>query len=328
MDEEILLFIRNKDSKDVEVRISQHSTILNLKEKIENEIHCFVEQQKLIFRGKILNNDLSLGYYGISNNSIIYIVITPEKIHNVSNPRFLIEKVKTLLQQIKSTKIHKRTKIVSEIKEILEKPTMIAFISFSKEAAEIAKEATEQIKMYYVEPEVEKSQLLAQQTDISLNQIEASSDGLRTLQHFYEEELEDTEIKYAIYADDAEEEEYEYLTIPLNSPSYPTIVPEKPKEISHTPLPALSQPISMFNPFSYTNFGQQSTNTRYDLYNDDFWSEKDMKKYMKQKYSQQIAILKYLGFEDEQNIIKALGETNGNVQLAYQILQNQVVFSH
>ena len=327
MDGDIFIYVRCKDRKDLKVRASIFETVLDLKLKIEVETNFNSDQQKVVFKGKILENSFTLGYYGITNDSIIFLVLTPMKNPTMSNPRTLIQRIKTLLAELKTATHLKRTKILAEIKEILEKPTLIAFLSFSKDAADIAKEASEEIKTFSAETETEKSQLLAQQTDIALNQIEGSSDGLRTLQHFYEEELEENESEYAIYADDGEEEDFEYLSIPFNQPSFPTIIPDKPSKIPKQPLPTLSQPISMLNaiPFSYN---QQPLTTRYDLYNDDFWSEKDMKKYMKQKYSQQIAILKYLGFEDEQNIIKALGETNGNVQLAYQILQNQVVFSH
>jgi transcriptional regulator with GAF, ATPase, and Fis domain len=40
------------------------------------------------------------------------------------------------------------------------------------------------------------------------------------------------------------------------------------------------------------------------------------------KFSKEVAVLKHMGFNDEDRIVRALCETNGNVKLAAQLLEN------
>ena len=52
----------------------------------------------------------------------------------------------------------------------------------------------------------------------------------------------------------------------------------------------------------------------------------DINQSLCQKFASQIEILKKMGFDDERNILEALGETNGNVQKAAKILQNKFYY--
>ena len=55
----------------------------------------------------------------------------------------------------------------------------------------------------------------------------------------------------------------------------------------------------------------------------EFSPQDDYDQNLSLKFAPQVEILKTMGFKDEHWIIKALGETNGNVQKAAKLLQNK-----
>ena len=62
------------NSRDIEVEVESKSTVLKLKEIIEEKIGIKVKVQKLIFAGKLLEDAKQLSFYGVQKESAIYLI--------------------------------------------------------------------------------------------------------------------------------------------------------------------------------------------------------------------------------------------------------------
>ena len=302
--DEVFLTIKLSGEPSFHVRCSILSTVLELKELISKHSGLLENQQRLVFNGKILNDNLTLSFYNIKDKSTIYLVPTKRSSSPHSNPKMMIEKLKNLLNDLHETSpIKARTKI-NEIRNLITNPLLLSFAAISSEALEIIEEA--QIEIDDIEQDADdiSTQYIAQANDTALNQIESSADGLRTLTAILDDDKKEDTIPYDCCYDE------------------PTVICPKPTKISDSPLPTLSQTkIVPSNSFYILPTGDEC---HYEFSNEDFWCETDFKRYMKQKYAQQVAMLKDMGFDDEQIVLQALGETGGNVLLAFQILQSRI----
>ena len=332
MEPNIRIVMRLKGKKDFNVTMSKGDRVLDLKQKVMEITNFLPEQQRLVFAGRVLNDELSLSFYKIINGSSIYIVPKKLEKNTIKNPKLIIAHAKSLLSEVSTANKTRASQIHEELREIITDPVLNAFIPLSNEAANVIEEARQELEYQAEEASEENTRCIAQQADTALNQIEGSYDGLRVLQQLYDDDdSNDGESKSGLYKTIDEEEEDELsddycddgLLTDAVSYDEPTLIPKKPERISELPLPMMrNQSIQSTLPFILPT-GEAFN---YELSNDDFWCENDFKKYVMQKYSQQVAILKKMGFDDEQNIIQALSETNGNVQLASQILRNHIFF--
>ena len=304
--EEISLTIRLSSGDSFAVSCGAMSTVLELKEIISRRTGFLENQQRLVYKGKILSDNLSLSFYQIQNNATLFMVPVKRSPAKHQNPKEIIEKLRKLTNEIRIAPPNKVAQIANEIRDLTTNSFLLSYASINSEALQIIEEAQNEIEEAEQDVDSESAQYIAQANDITMNQIESSADGLRTLTSLLEEDLKEDAEKYDFTFDE------------------PTVVSEKPAKISDSPLPLLSQAkISTSSSYYILPTGQEF---RYDLSDEDFWCETDFKRYIKQKYAQQVEMLKDMGFEDEQTILQALGETGGNVLLAFQILQSRLFF--
>lgn len=68
---EIMLTIRTVQDRKIEFYVLPHSTVLSLKMKIASALNVDVEHQRLLFSGKMLEDDASLEYYDITHRNTL-----------------------------------------------------------------------------------------------------------------------------------------------------------------------------------------------------------------------------------------------------------------
>ena len=69
------IFIKTLTGKSIHVSFDQGMTILSIKQHITELEQIPVEQQRLIFSGKQLEDDKTLGYYNIPSGSTVHLVL-------------------------------------------------------------------------------------------------------------------------------------------------------------------------------------------------------------------------------------------------------------
>lgn len=71
---EINLTIKCSNADKVEVKIEDNSTVFNLKEKIGAALNLTPQQQRLIYKGKVLKDESTLDFYKILDGHTVHMV--------------------------------------------------------------------------------------------------------------------------------------------------------------------------------------------------------------------------------------------------------------
>lgn len=62
--------------KDMEIQLEPNATVMDLKLEIESKESIAAQQQKLVYNGRVLNNDTELlKNQNLQNNSVVHMVI-------------------------------------------------------------------------------------------------------------------------------------------------------------------------------------------------------------------------------------------------------------
>jgi ubiquitin C len=71
------IFVKFLSGKTITLNVKETDTLLNIKEKIKDMEGFTIDKQKLVYAGKILeDDDKSLPHYKIQHNSMVHIVLT------------------------------------------------------------------------------------------------------------------------------------------------------------------------------------------------------------------------------------------------------------
>ena len=69
------IFIKTLQGKTMTVNVNDEDTIESIKQKILDKEGIPIEQQRLVFNGKQLEDDQTVGGYNLENNSNIHLVL-------------------------------------------------------------------------------------------------------------------------------------------------------------------------------------------------------------------------------------------------------------
>ncbi|EAY04280.1 Ubiquitin family protein [Trichomonas vaginalis G3] len=303
MEGTLTLTVRLGKSDTYTVNAWSSDTVNTVKELLVEKTSLQPNQMRLVFAGKVLSDEITLQFYEIVDGSKLYLVPDRNAMKTRQNPKQMIIELRALIKESQVAHPSTLRRILRQLKELISNSLLLSFASISSEAFEAIEDAQSEIEKIERVVNDESSQYLAQTADSTITQIESTSDGLRTLQAIYNDGMYDME----------NHEEY----IPFEI----TIIPDPTEAPSEEPLPSLYNDRLIDNTSTISqipeNYDEDYDNSK--LYN---------RNLIRQKYAQQVAILKQMGFVDEQFILQALGESNGNIQMAVQILQNKSYFPY
>ena len=313
----ILIRVKTSTERPFVIRASKSDTIQSIKERITTKTGLYPYQQRLIYKGMVLTDELTIGFYGISQNQTLYLAPIKNKQLVNQKPEEKLRKLVTLMQQLDVASPYKFNEIVNEMKELVEDPILKGYARLDQRVADAIQSANDLMDSVDRPQSRQAEQYLARTTDYALSLVESAPDGLRMLQSIIDD-----------YSSDEE-------------PSYnnkPTHIEYRPRIMSK-PLPPLKGTKSIFQSSAYRTLQTRKEFTRTprdckispsisltDSHEFDEFLDipfhNDSNENLSQKFASQVEILKKMGFDDERNILQALGETNGNVQKAAKLLQN------
>ena len=209
--------------------ISNEAMVLEVKERLAKKIQIPVNQQKLIFNGKILTDEISLGHYGIKSGSVIYSLISQSKKKGVK-PSELYESLCCCLYKLLFSFEPKKDELLDQIIELLDKPTLQAYSRINPESKMLMKEALAIVSNLREVNLTNIVSTIAQINDFTISKLEQTTEGIETLKD--------------LFGVDNIQEEFDFIMLPTNIDYEPSI--------SEEPLP---------NPWKSKKWVQYSENT-------------------------------------------------------------------
>ena len=315
----VFLKIKTSTGRPFVIRASKNDTVLSVKERITTKTGLFPQQQRLIYKGLILTDELTIGFYGISQNQTLYLAANKNKQQIHQKPEEKLKRLLSLTQQLEIATASKFNEILTEMKELVEDPILKGYSRLDQRAADAIQAAVETMDTIERPQSRQTEQYLAKTTDYALSLVESAPDGLRMLQSIIDDYSSDDDSSYS---------------------NKPTRVEYRPR-IMTKPLPPLKGSKSIFQSSAIRTFQTRKevihtpreTTKLYSLTDVPEFDElheipfgSDYDQTLSQKFASQVEILKKMGFDDERNILQALGETNGNVQKAAKLLQNKFFY--
>lgn len=308
--------IRQIDGTIMEVQASRIDTIFSIKEQIMRIIFIPPQQQRLVFRGKVLCDDMTLSFYNINPNDTLYLAILKKKDER-PKASTLVSRLLELVNSLPDLSSAKFNLAIDEINSILDHPVLKSTARINPEIQQIIEDATQAVKTTE-RPLSEKTiQFMAQSQDLTYAQFEATPDGYRLLKSVMEEE--------ANQASDSDNRDTGYTNVnyvsKLSEKSLPNCWKKKKNVFQNTALSLTPKNFKSLN-HTYSNYYKRPNEVPKNTWESQA-QKKDPISVLKVKFADQINALKDMGFTDEEIILQALRETGGNVRKAEQLLRNR-----
>ncbi|KAK8882616.1 hypothetical protein M9Y10_045258 [Tritrichomonas musculus] len=308
--------IRQIDGTIMEVQASRIDTIFSIKEQIMRIIFIPPQQQRLVFRGKVLCDDMTLSFYNINPNDTLYLAILKKKDER-PKASTLVSRLLELVNSLPDLSSAKFNLAIDEINSILDHPVLKSTARINPEIQQIIEDATQAVKTTE-RPLSEKTiQFMAQSQDLTYAQFEATPDGYRLLKSVMEEE--------ANQASDSDNRDTGYTNVnyvsKLSEKSLPNCWKKKKNVFQNTALSLTPKNFKSLN-HTYSSYYKRPNEVPKNTWESQA-QKKDPINVLKVKFADQINALKDMGFTDEEIILQALRETGGNVRKAEQLLRNR-----
>jgi hypothetical protein len=290
-----------KDGRVISVESHQYDTVLSVKESLATRTGLYPSQQRLIYAGKILANEMTLGYYGIRTGAQLYFLpVAPTSGQRV-RPYELPNKLITLLNELPNADSRRYTDIVREIRAILKNRTVRASARIDPDISDLLEDAEETLATSERPQSGRMKKCLAQVRDQALDTYDCSISGLNAMKALIDDDSDQPE--------EPQRTNLRYKKTISNQPlPTPWSTPKSKYSVFQTSALGLSQPTTLRSSAElsarHVSFDSRGCGTE------------------KGKFAQQLAALKNMGFNDEEIILEALVQTNGNVQLAAKLLGN------
>jgi hypothetical protein len=261
--------------------VDRCTTVLSLKELISPACGLHPSQQRLVFAGQVLADEMSLDFYRIASGARVYLLPHPRPREDA---RALLRRLTALLSEAGAGG---RGAALAEIEALVGNRRLQALSRIDASAKGALAEAAALVGGPGRAPPARAGDVRARAQDQALTQYEASPEGFRALASLLESEgspdedggFDETEIRPAM-------------------------------RICERPLP---------NPWKEKGGALYASALRLSFGSRD--APRRSPAIAHARFSRQVAALKEMGFSDEDGILRALCETNGNVQLAAERLR-------
>ena len=285
------------------VTCDEYDTVFSLKEAIAAVTGVNPINQRLVFAGKILSDQLSLSFYKIGDGSRVFMVTQyPRK--EKPRPYQMLNRLLSLVEELPTVDASRYREVTSEIDAIIDEPFVRGVARIDSDVRQLLEGAEDALYLSRRPVSRKTKDFVARSHDIIMDQFDACPEGLRIMKGLidadedeYDSEPQVTELNYRSKISER----------PLPNPWGRDRVGIGRRSILKDSALRMSMPIPRreFAPKQKTVTFEGRTNTQ-----------------LKSKFSQQLAALKNMGFHDEKVMLEALSETNGNVQLAAKLLRD------
>jgi hypothetical protein len=262
--------------------VDRFSTVLGLKELIASACGLCPFQQRLVFAGQLLEDEMSLDFYQITNNSRVYLLPIRQ---SRENPRFHLTRLTALISEASASDCRTARAAVAGIKSLLDNPVLVALSRIDDTVKSTLEEADVIVNGFESRRSPDTSDVQARAQDQLMSQFDTSPEGFRAMVSLLESNSESDEERFAD----------------------PTRI-QPAVRICERPLPtpwASKKKSVLYRSALRVSVGAREAPRKSVTFG-----------IAKAKFPQQMAVLKDMGFSDEDRIMQALCETNGNVQLA------------
>ena len=215
---EIDVEVINTAIKPFFLTMKTDDTVFNLRQKISEQIGLTPELLTIVFNGQVLLDDISLGFYKISNKSKIFFTLKKVVVDKKPRPSHLIDQLYKLVSTLLTKPKSKHDTIMLEISELIENPILQAFARLDRDTQQMIDDALmilESIPSYAYS----NYESIAAMNDMTMTQYETTAEGMRALEE-------------AMLNDDDEE----YSSIDDGIFDLPTVITPS-RKISNKPLP-------------------------------------------------------------------------------------------
>jgi hypothetical protein len=268
--------------------VDPYATVSALKQLVAQHSGLMPSQHRLVFNGAVLAGEMSLSHYRIADGSRIYslaVAAPPAR----PRPYQLLNRLWPLLDGLSAPDPARFVDAVCGIRDIIEDPAILSLARIDPVVRDAVDDAAALLAAARRPTSRRTRDFHARCQDQLLDQFEGAPDGMRVLQ--------------AIVDDAGEPEE---------APPEPTRI-RAAARICERPLPnpwaARRKDGALYASAVRLSFGEREPAARRDA---------------RIRFSEEVAALKDMGFRDEERILQALCETNGNVHLAAKLLQSRM----
>jgi hypothetical protein len=287
-----------RDGSSIFILADRFDPVLKLKEALTEKLGLMASQQHLIFAGKLLWDELSLDFYKICAGSQIYLLSTNQSRGHRQNAQDLCAQLAQLLDELLAADSGRYLDVIQEIYSIYTNPSVQSQARIDPNAQQLLIRARQTIIHSQRPISRRTTAFLARAQDLALYGCEASGKGLRPAKSLIDD------------GDTLVTEEDSVLSV--------TNLQYR-KRISSQPLP---NAWIFKERISDSRLKAEGTEETWLSTPSDLPSAVDggLSAESSQEFSHEVEALKGMGFDDEIIILDALAETNGNVQLAAQLL--------
>ena len=165
------------------VHFTPNGTVLEIKEQLSAKIGLNPNLQRLVYKGALLSNEISPGYYGITESSIVYLLPFQNKKRRI-RPSELYEKLCKCLWKLLFSINPQKDILLGEIIDLLENPLLQAFSRINPESQLLMKEALSVISNCRDANNTDYA-TIAQLNDFAISKLEQTAEGIEALKDFF-----------------------------------------------------------------------------------------------------------------------------------------------
>jgi hypothetical protein len=296
------LQVKLRDGSVLSILANRYDTVLHLKESLAVCTGIYASQQRLVYAGYVLADEMSLDYYRIRSGSQLFFVAADSSLQVGQRPYQMLSDLLHLLDELPSAESRRFSEIINDIRYIISNSTVRASARIDPEVKQLLEEAEETINNAKRPISRRMHDFLARLQDCNVDPCDLSGDDLDTVVN---DELDKED-------DDAPPTNIRYRKHVSNQPLPLTWTGQQRtgKSVFHRSAMRLSFAAVAPAP------GDSITSRKATFDSGGCTSARS-------RFSRQLAVLRNMGFHDERVMLDALSQTNGNVQLAARLIQNK-----